>query len=244
MRSVKLSVVVPTLDEAANLTATLASVPAGVETIVSDGGSTDATLAAAARHGARVISGSPGRAVQMNRGAVAATGDVLLFLHADCRLGPRAVERIDHALSQPHIVGGSFRLRIDDGREQPSLRYRIIGRASNARARLLAVPYGDQGLFFRADAFASVGGYPNLPFMEDVELVRRTKRLGKLVQVDETVTTGARHWRELGAFTTTVLNWTMVTLFLAGVPAERLAPFYFRLRGKRRAGAASASAYV
>ena len=109
---------------------------------------------------------------------------------------------------------------------------RWIAATSNARARYLQMPYGDQAIFVRRSAFEKLGGFPDIPFMEDVALVRKLKRLGKLVCVDETVTTGARHWKQLGPARTTLLNWAMVTLYLLGVPAERLEPCYRRLRAR------------
>ncbi len=240
----KLSIVIPTLDESINLPSALASLPANAEIVVSDGGSSDPTPTVAARHDARVVSGSPGRAAQMNRGATASTGDVLLFLHADCRLGPRASAAIASALSDPAVVGGSFRLRIADENGPEKLRYRLIAGMSNARATCLGAPYGDQAVFCRRDAFERVGGFPELLFMEDVAFVRKLKRVGRLARVDETVTTGQRHWTSLGPFATTVLNWTMVSLFTVGVSPERLAPVYFRLRGRKRPEPSSSKAYV
>ena len=228
----KLTVIVPTLNEAAHLGASLASLPREAEVIVADGGSTDETIAIATRFGARVVTGSNGRARQMNRGVDAAGGDTLLFLHADCTLGPNAFNQIQTALDDDDgddVVGGSFRLSVRDA----SWGLKWIAATSNARARYLRTPYGDQALFVRRSAFEKLGGFPEIPFMEDVALVRKLKRLGNLVRVNETVTTGARHWQQLGSVRTTLLNWSMVTLYLLGVPAERLEPYYRRLRATR-----------
>ncbi len=225
----KLTVIVPTLNEAAHLGASLASLPREAEVIVADGGSTDATISIATRCGAHVITGSRGRARQMNRGADAGGGDTLLFLHADCTLGPNALNQIQTALADDDVVGGSFRMSIRGA----SWGLRWIAATSNARARYLRTPYGDQALFVRRSAFKKIGGFPEIAFMEDVALVRKLRRLGKLVRVDETVTTGARHWQRLGSVRTTLLNWSMVTLYLLGVPVERLEPYYRRLRATR-----------
>lgn len=222
----KLTVVVPTLNEAAHLKTSLDSLPDDAEVVVADGGSSDETLSIAARCGARVVTCDKGRAHQMNRGAETAHGDVLLFLHADCSLGPRALESIETALADDAVVGGSFQLEIANARRG----LRLIAATSNARARWLQTPYGDQAIFVRKSVFDALGGFPDIPFMEDVGLVRKLKRAGRLVLVDDTVTTGARHWSRLGLVGTTLLNWTMVTLFLLGVPAERLEPIYRRLR--------------
>jgi len=228
----KLTVIVPTLNEAAHLETALSSLPREAEVVVADGGSTDETLSIATRAGARIVTGSKGRARQMNRGVDAASGDTLLFLHADCTLGPDALNQIQTALNDDdsdNVVGGSFRLSIRGA----SWALKWIAATSNARARYLQTPYGDQALFVRRSAFETIGGFPEMAFMEDVALVRKLKRLGKLVRVNETVTTGARHWQQLGAVRTTLLNWSMVTLYLLGVPAQRLEPYYRRLRSTR-----------
>jgi rSAM/selenodomain-associated transferase 2 len=225
----KLTVIVPTLNEAAHLGAALASLPREAEVVVADGGSTDETKAIAMHAGARVITGTKGRARQMNQGVDAARGDTLLFLHADCTLGPDAYPQLQRALDGDNVVGGSFRLSIRDA----TWGLKWIAATSNARARYLQTPYGDQALFVRRSAFEKVGGFPEIAFMEDVALVRKLKRLGKLVLVDETVTTGARHWQQLGSARTTLLNWSMVTLYLLGVPVERLEPYYRRSRATR-----------
>ncbi len=230
----QLTVIVPTLNEAAYLVGALDSISKSVEIIVSDGGSVDETVAISARFGARVVTGNQGRAQQMNRGAKAATGEVLLFLHADCLLAPQATDAIEAALADDDVVGGSFRMKVRDG----SRALRWIAATANARARYLKTPYGDQALFVRRRVFEELGGFPEMPFMEDVAFVRALKRRGKIVCLRETVTTGVRHWQRLGPVSTTILNWSMVTLYLLGVPAERLEPHYRRWR---RADATSKS---
>lgn len=232
----KLSVIIPTLEEAACLANALASAPKGSEIIVSDAGSRDDTRLIAERVGARVVTGARGRARQMNLGARAASGDVLLFLHADCVLPDGSLEAMSEALSDPGVVGGSFRLRIRDA----GLRLKIVAFGSNVRARFLKTPYGDQVLFARRSAFESVGGFPELPFMEDVAFVRGLRRIGRLALLPLAVTTDPRHWQRLGPVTTTLLNWSAVGLFSLGVSAERLAPLYFRLRRGRRGSAREA----
>ena len=222
----ELSIIVPTLNEAETLAATLEAAPPGAELIVSDGGSADETVSIAERHGARVVTGERGRAKQLNRGAEAATGDVLLFVHADCVLGPDARDEVVLALANSKTVGGSLSLRIRDA----GWGLKLIAATSNLRARHLGTPYGDQGLFVRKSAFDQVGGYPELPFMEDVALVRELGRIGKLVRLNAPITTGRRHWQNLGPFATTLLNWSMVSLYTIGVPAETLAPYYRKLR--------------
>lgn len=222
----KLSVIIPALDEAAILPRALAALPPRAEVIVVDGQSRDKTREIARQGGARVITGKRGRGAQMNLGVQQSSGDVLLFLHADCVLGPRAGAAIEEVLGEHDTVGGSFRLHID----HPRWTYRLVAFGSNLRARVFGLPYGDQAIFVRRSDFDAIGGYPDAPLMEDVVLVRRLRKRGKLAAVQETVTTGTRHWQHLGPLLTTLLNWGTVTLFFVGVPPNRLAPWYQRLR--------------
>lgn len=238
MMQMKLSVVIPALDEAENVAAAVRSAPAGAEVVVADGGSTDETREVATRAGARVIAGPRGRARQMNAGARATSGDVLLFLHADEVLPPNADRCIDRALAEGGVVGGSFRLRIEPG--SPALG--LIAFGSNLRSRYLGFPYGDQGLFVRRSAFERAGGFPEIPFLEDVAMVRKLRKQGRLEQLDLHVTTGPRHWRELGPVRTTLLNWRMVALYLRGASPERLAAVYSKRRGRASRGTAPAEA--
>jgi rSAM/selenodomain-associated transferase 2 len=226
----KLSVVIPTWNEAENLAATLDALPERAEVVVADGGSVDGTVEIASRSGALVIACERGRARQMNRGAREAGGDTLLFLHADAVLGAGAKEAIESALADPAVVGGSFRLRI----RSPRAALRLAAFGSNVRARILGMPYGDQGLFLRRSVYDKLGGFPDIPFLEDVALIRILRRRGRLVPLDVTLSTGDRHWRELGVLRTTLLNWTMVGFYLSGVSPETLAPHYRRWRTAER----------
>ncbi len=226
----KLSVVIPTWNEARNLAATLEALPERAEVVVVDGGSVDGTVEIARRSGARVLACEPGRARQMNRGARETEGDTLLFLHADAVLGAGAAEAIESALADPAVVGGFFRLRI----RSPRTALRLAALGSNLRARGLGLPYGDQGLFFRRSIFEELGGFPDVPFLEDVLLIRILRRKGCLVPLDVTVSTGDRHWESLGVVLTTLLNWTMVGLYFAGVSPSTLAPHYSRWRAPER----------
>ncbi len=225
----KLSVVVPTLNEERCLKRALASIPRGAEIVVADGRSEDRTREIAAKQGARVIEGAPGRGAQMNLGAKATSGDTLLFLHADCELGPGATEAIRMALDDKEVVGGSFALRV----QPASLGLGLVSLGSNLRARYLGLPYGDQALFVRRSEFERIGGYPDIPIMEDVYFAKRLRARGRMVALDVPVTTTPRHWERLGPFATTLANWIAVSAFFLGVSPHRLAPVYHRLKGSR-----------
>jgi rSAM/selenodomain-associated transferase 2 len=222
----KFAVIIPTLNEASHLGAALQSIPSSASVVVSDGGSTDATLSIARSTRTKVVEGPAGRAAQLNRGAAAVDGDVLLFLHADCVLSPNAYEALRVALVDPRVVGGYFRLRI--ARSGIGLSSVAVG--SNLRARYLGLPYGDQCLFARRSAFDAVGGFPELPLLEDVAFARALRKLGRLAEARATVTTVDRHWSRLGIVPTTLLNWAITLAYMCGVPAGPLASVYRRLR--------------
>jgi rSAM/selenodomain-associated transferase 2 len=220
------SVVVPTLDEADALPRTLAAArQAGVgEIVVVDGGSRDATAAVARPLADRVLECAPGRARQMNAGAAAARGDVLLFLHADTLLPPGAAALVGRALDAQGAVGGRFDVRLDaDG-----VAYRVIERAISLRSRLTGVATGDQAIFVRRAVFERLGGYPPLPLMEDIALCRALKREGRMVALRDTVLTSARRWRRHGVARTVLLMWALRAAYYAGVSPERLARVYAR----------------
>jgi hypothetical protein len=165
-------------------------------------------------------------------GAAHAGGEALLFLHADCVLDRGADAAIEEALSDPRVVAGSFRLRI----RPTTIGLAVVAFGSNLRARFLKMPYGDQALFVRRGVFEEVGGYREIPIMEDVDLVRRLNKRGRLRQLHASVTTTPRHWESLGPIRTTVLNGVAIVAFLLGVPPSRLAGVYHRLRRSSRAG--------
>jgi rSAM/selenodomain-associated transferase 2 len=221
------SIVVPALNEAAALAATLApwSGRDGVELIVVDGGSTDATPTVAARY-ARVVQAAPGRARQMNAGAAVATGAALLFLHADTRLPEDAVAAVRTALADPAVVGGAFRLSIEPS--TPALR--LVAAGANLRARWLGLSYGDQALFVRRTVFDALGGFPEVPLMEDLIFVRRLARYGRVRLLPQTVATSSRRWQREGVLTVTLRNQLLVTLWACGVRPERLARWYRPVR--------------
>jgi rSAM/selenodomain-associated transferase 2 len=218
---VQLSVIVPALNEAENIGGCLRSVRAQTvaEIVVVDGGSSDATISRA-QGLARVIGSGRGRALQMNAGARAAAGGVLLFLHADTRLHPQAVAELARVLQDPRVVGGTFTLRFDS--PQPLLKF--YGRCTELPLRCLR--FGDQGIFVRRQVFEALGGFRPLPLMEDVDFLRRLGSAGRLALVRRPVTTSARRFRARGALRQQLLNIALVLLYRLGVAPATLARWY------------------
>lgn len=226
----RLSIVIPALDEAANLAALLPALRKSepdAEVIVVDGGSRDGTQAVVDRHpGVRCLDASRGRATQMNTGARAAGGDALLFLHADTRLPPGAGAAVCAALADARVVAGRFDVAFDTAR--PIMR--VVAWLMNHRSRWTGISTGDQALFVRRDAFEALGGFAEIPLMEDVELTRRLKRLGRQAALALRVTTSARKWETEGAARTIVLMWALRLLYALGVAPARLHRCYYRRR--------------
>ncbi len=216
------SVVIPTLDEEQRLRSAIQSVRADADVIVVDGGSGDATREVAAREGARVLEAPRGRGRQLDQGARAATGEWLLFLHADTRLETGWADAL--AALPPEVVGGAFRFAVDS----PRAAFRVVERAVRLRLRLFALPYGDQGLFVRREVYARIGGVPHLPLMEDVAFVARLRRAGRLAFPPVRAFTSARRWDRYGIVGTTLRNWSLLARYAAGQSPERLARRYGR----------------
>jgi rSAM/selenodomain-associated transferase 2 len=172
-----------------------------------------------------VIVASPppiGRGAQMNTGAARANGNWLLFLHADSRLPPRWLEVFEAVTTNRHLVGGWFRFALD----APNWQARAIERLVAFRIRMWMLPYGDQGLFVRADVFKRLGGYPEWPLMEDVDFVRRLRRAGPMAELPLFLTTSARRWERDGWFRRSTRNLVLVGLYFLGVKPDRLARWY------------------
>lgn len=218
-------VVIPTLNAAATLPATLAAFPGGVAVVVSDGGSTDATLGLAQAAGCKIVSSPRGRGQQLRRGADAATRPWCLFLHADTVVTPRGWTAIARHIADPEgpELAASLRLVIDD----PAWQARWIEAAVALRVHHLGLPYGDQGLLIHRDLYAAIGGYPNLPLMEDVEIMLRLGR-ARHIALDGEARTSAARWVRRGWLGQTLLNLTCLTLYRLGVPAARIARLYDR----------------
>jgi rSAM/selenodomain-associated transferase 2 len=217
---VRLSVVIPALDEAEGIAEAVASARApDVEVLVVDGGSSDGTVERAAAAGARVLRAARGRARQLDAGARAASGDALLFLHADTRLPAGWAEAVRAALADPRAVGGAFRLRFD--RRTRALR--LIERTARLRARWLGLPYGDQALFVRRAALDAVGGVPQVPILEDLDLVRALKRRGRLALLPLDAVTSARRHLAKGPLRTSLRHLAIALAGLLGVDRARVA---------------------
>jgi len=221
------SVIIPTLNEAERIGELIEQTRllGDCEIIVVDGGSDDRT-GQAAEAADLCLSTERGRAVQQNAGAAAAQGDVLLFLHADCRLEAGALEAVNEALRDPRVVGGCFRQKID----APGLRYRILERGNAFRVRLWKWAYGDQGIFVRREVFEELGAFPELKLMEDLFLMKRLKKLGRVVLLDVPLHVSPRRWRKAGVIRQTLRNWTLVFLAQCGASPNRLARFYPHVR--------------
>jgi rSAM/selenodomain-associated transferase 2 len=221
-----ISVIIPALNEEQHIATTLSRLnqPAIGEVLIVDGGSHDATIshAASARPEARIMSAPKGRARQMNAGAAVAKGDVLLFLHADTVLPVTAGAEIVSELEDQSVVGGHFEVRLD---EDTGL-YWMIARLMNWRSRLTGIATGDQAIFVRRSVFDAIGGFPDIPIMEDVAFSKRLRHAGRTTTLTSYVVTSARRWARHGVARTIVLMWWMRLLFFLGVGPHRLKQWY------------------
>ena len=228
-----ISVIIPTFNEDKLLPQTLAwasTLEIG-EIVVADGGSTDQTVpmveAFCARvPDARVITAPRGRARQMNEGAKASRGEILLFLHADSQLPADAKQIIESALADSTVVGGRFDVRFD----HPSFWRTVISSFMNWRSRLGGIATGDQAMFVRRDVFERLGGFADIPLMEDIEFSTRLKHAGPTQALRETVTTSFRRWEQQGPLRTILLMWALRFLYWIGVSPSRLSRWYKEIR--------------
>lgn len=222
-----LSIVIPTLDAGDTLDGALASLAPGgdlvSETIVSDGGSCDDTCERARQAGCRVVTGERGRGGQLARGAGAATGDWLLFLHADTRLAGGWPEAVRGFIGRPGADdrAAAFAFALDD----PGIPARILEAIVAVRVRILALPYGDQGLLMSRKLYSALGGFRPLPLMEDVDLVRRIGR-ARLALLPIAAVTSAVRYRRRGYVARTARNAACLALYFAGVPPRAIARLY------------------
>ena len=219
-----ISVVVPILNEERTIAALLRALMQlkPDELILVDGGSSDGTRAICRQFGVEVLTSPRGRAAQMNYGARRATGDVLLFLHADTRLPPTAFSDIRDALGDPRFVGGRFDIQLDGDHWM----LRAIGAMISLRSRLSKVGTGDQGIFVRREVFQRMGGFPEIPLMEDIAFCRALKRLGEVACLRSKVITSARRWESDGVWRTIFRMWMLKSLYLIGVSPQWLKRYY------------------
>lgn len=217
-----ISVVIPALNEQEYVGRAIRSAitaDAGeVEIIVVDGGSSDRTVQLARECGATVLRSERGRAQQMNKGAAAGRGEILLFLHADSQLPADFTTQVRRMLAAPDTIAGAFAIAI----EPSSAVMRLYAALTHLRSRVVQIPYGDQAIFLTKAAFDRVGGYPDVPIMEDLELARRLQRLGRVRVVNDIVSTSGRRWHRHGVFKTSLLNQLLIIAYYAGVSPATL----------------------
>lgn len=225
--TVSISVIIPTLNESAQIADVIewTRQVGDCEILVVDGGSNDGTLAAATKAD-QVLTSPPSRAKQQNTGAQASQADVLLFLHADCRLPATALADIEDALEDEAVVGGCFRQRID----APGWGYRALEWGNNVRVQVLKWAYGDQAIFVRRQVFEELGGFPEVSLMEDLYFMKKLKRCGRIRLVDSKLRISPRRWQKKGIIGQTLRNWTLITLAHCGISLDRLSRFYPHVR--------------
>lgn len=215
-----ISVVIPTLNEEDSIAAAIRSCADADEILVVDGGSRDRTRALAEQSGARVLETAPSRGLQMAEGARVTRGDWIIFLHADTRLSPEACSCIREL--DPAVRGGAFRLRFDS----PRFTYRVLELAVRARTLGLGLPYGDQAIFCRREAYAAAGGMPSFPVMEDVAFIRALGRTGKLAFPAIDVVTSPRRYERRGPIRSSMRNLWLLARYFAGADTSDLARAY------------------
>ena len=223
-----LSVIIPALNEEMHIQRCIETLRAGGfsgEIIVADGGSRDRTRDMALIHaGVSVIDSPKGRGPQMNAGSAVAAGNALLFLHADTILEQGWAVELEALLDEPSFVGGAFSFSIDC----PSPKYRLVEAWVRLRCWLCNLPYGDQAIFIRKTVFQRLGGYKEIPLMEDVDLISRMKKQGRIAVLRKKAITSGRRWAVRGLLRTAMNNQLTMLMYHLGVSTERLARFYYR----------------
>jgi len=225
----KISIIMPVLNEAKNLRNILSQLclSDNEELIVVDGGSTDETLSIAGEFTGKVFQAKSGRASVMNFGAQKAEGDILLFLHADCILPDNAFLLIREVLGDKNVAAGVFDLGISD----PRLRFRIIEFGVNLRTHVTSLLYGDQGMFLSKDVFDSIGGFADIPLMEDIEISLRLKKMGKIVFIKSPIKASPRRWLREGVLYTTFRDWSIAFSYtFLKISPEKLTRYYKDIR--------------
>ena len=224
------SIIVPVLNEADQINPLIKHIHSQgfrrlYELIVVDGDPQGGTVRIIQDKDVIAITTKKGRGRQMNAGAAVARGEILIFLHADTKLPDGALRKISRALQDRNYVGGAFDLKIDSDR----LFLKYVSARASLRSRWNRIPYGDQAIFIRKKYFDQIGGYKEIPLMEDVDLMRRIKKDGKqIVILPDKVIASARRWESEGALYTTLRNQILVRLFYLGISPHRLAKYYWR----------------
>lgn len=220
----KISVVIPVLNEAKTIGPCLSKLQSQIdrhEIVVVDGGSADNTMdIVRAFSNVKPVCSPRGRSVQMNKGAEVANGDMLLFLHSDTYLPPNGLSLVQACLEKEGFIGGAFCLRFD----YPSRFLKLYAHFS--RINHIFFTYGDQGLFMAKDTFDDIGGFPNIPIMEDVEIQKRLRSMGRFVKIQDPVVTSARRFLNFGIIKQEIFNISIVLLYHLGVSPFKLAPWY------------------
>lgn len=225
----RISIIIPALNEADNLKQTIVSIGRldDKEVILADGGSVDETVYVAKSFNINVVNSSPPKAKQMNEGATRASGDILLFLHADTQLPRNFENHVRQCFTQTGVVAGAFELSINA--DVPALK--LIERLANWRSHRLNLPYGDQAIFVLSDIFHQVEGFPEIPIMEDFEFIKQLGKKGNIVTLPVPVTTSSRRWESFGILKTTLTNQLVIAMFYAKVPPKIIARWYRRSKG-------------
>jgi rSAM/selenodomain-associated transferase 2 len=229
--STKISIIIPTLNESLIIEKCLSHLHhlANTEIIFVDGGSKDSTIELIKNAGFNIIiSPLTGRSHQMNLGAKYATGEILLFLHADTFLPLNYSTLVTNILTQSKTIVGAFSLKIDSDKTI----FRFLEVMINCRSHFLSLPYGDQGIFLKKSIFEQIGGFKEIPIMEDFELIKRLQKQGKIVIVDESVITSARRWQKLGVWKTTLINQLIILGYYLKIEPQKLANFYRQIKGR------------
>ncbi len=224
------SIIMPVLNEEAVLEHHLSNLSNLIaryncELLIVDGGSTDRSVEIALRFG-KVIPSPRGRAAQMNSGAHAASGEILLFLHADTLLPDGAFDAIEGALKARDVVGGAFRICFNCDQWA----YRLVAFTTNLRSRFGKVFTGDQAYFVRSNCFHAIGGFPDQPLMEDLEIITRLRKIGKIILLPQYVTTSARRHEKVGLIRSILFMWYLRTLYRFGTSPAKLHRMYLDVR--------------
>ncbi len=215
MPTKEISIIIPTLNEESTISQcleTVVDIP-GIEVIVADGGSTDSTVEIVGQHrDVKVVPSVKGRSVQMNKGAGSTSGEILLFLHADCVLSREAVLNVRNVLGSSAFVGGAFKIRLLSDK----FPYRLIEMGINFRSKVFKLPYGDQGLFVKRSVFEELGGFREMPNCEDLDFICRLKKQGKIIILDERISSSIRRWVNHGILRTSLRNQSLLASYVLG----------------------------